>query len=367
MARGKVVAVVGGQWGSEAKGLVVAHAADKFDVHIRTGGPNAGHTIWHKGAEKFYVGRSIPCGWINPEAALVIGPGAVMDLDVLDEELHMIQDDGYLVAGRLYVDANAGVITPAQHAYEGGIKGYAHEAIGSTGEGVGITRIARINRESILPYRDESGMIQAYQFKRAKDYAEWFAERGIVLTDTATFVNRLLDNGSNILLEGTQGSGLSMIHGEWPYCTSADTNAGQLAVDAGISPSLVDETVVVCRTFPIRVAGNSGPMGEEISFEDLGVPEETTTVTKKVRRIAKWSDEVVARAVMLNRPAALVITFMNYLFPDDPVTDWDTLTGEQKDWLWGVMQRTGGEIVGVSSDPINLVTSSRSGSRWYLR
>lgn len=348
---GKVVALVGAQLGSEAKGLVVPHIADQFGVHIRTGGPNAGHTIYHQG-EKF-VGRSIPCGWVNPNASLVIGPGAVIDINVFAEEIAMIEAAGYRIRQRLWVDKNAGIITSAQHKGEGGVQGYAHKAIGSTGEGVGLARIARINRQSILDPHNP-----LFQFVRAEESDELLSVvTKFAVIDTVPWVNSLIDSGSNVLLEGTQGSGLSLIHGPWPYCTSADTNAGQFAVDAGISPSLITETILVARTFPIRVAGNSGPLPKETTFAAIGQPEETTTVTKKVRRIAEWDSAVVRKAVMLNRPAKIVITFMNYLYPDlPPAEDWAAVEdGIEGEFVRQVERETAGEVVAVSYDPINLV------------
>ena len=254
MARGKVVGLVGSQFGSEAKGLVAYNLATQFQIHIRTGGPNAGHTFYHRG-EKF-VARSLPCGWVNPEAYCVIGPGAVVDLEVLKEELAHIQALGYYISSRIYIDRKAGIITRTQLSSEGGVAGYAHKNIGSTGEGVGLIRMGRINRQSLVQGDDR------FAFISAADCREELDEIGLAynLCDTAEWVNDRIDGGNNVLLEGTQGSGLSLVHGPWPYCTSADTNVGQMAVDAGISPSLVDETILVTRTHPIRVYGNSGPL-----------------------------------------------------------------------------------------------------------
>jgi adenylosuccinate synthase len=120
------------------------------------------------------------------------------------------------------------------------------------------------------------------------------------------------EEDSAVLLEGTQGSGLSLTHGIWPWCTSTDTNAAQLCADAGVAPQTVAEVVLVCRTFPIRVAGASGPLANETTWADIGRPEERTTVTKKVRRVGMWDTAMVQRAAMLNRPDWLALTFVDY-------------------------------------------------------
>ena len=323
-----VVALVGAQWGSEAKGLIAADIADEFDVHIRTGAPNAGHTFYHEGLK--WVARSVPCGWVNPEAHLVIGPGALIDAELLMQEVGAIEAEGFDIRGRLWIDLNAGLIDPVRHhGFEGGVHGAAHELIGSTGEGVGPARMAKIARST---FPRDLAWTKYERVQDRPDLFEWIARTQII--DTSRRTNKVIDSGARVLLEGTQGCGLSLVHGDWPFTTSTDTNAGQLAVDAGISPSFITRSILVARTFPIRVYGNSGPMGEEITWEELGVPEETTTVTRKVRRVAMWSDGRIRKAIELNRPAELAITFLNYLYPETAgITEWDKLTSEAQEWI----------------------------------
>lgn len=301
-----VVALVGAQYGSEGKGTIAYHVANEYDVHVRTGGPNAGHTFLHHG-EKFVM-RSVPCGFVNPDATLIIGPGALIDKDLLFKEVEELSIKGYNIPDRLYVDLHATLIHPVwHHQFEGGVDGEAHKRIGSTGEGVGPARMAKIARGTF----DEEWS----QHEAVIDYAKEFRDRGIKICDTAELVNRLIDSRSSVLLEGTQGSGLSLVHGPYPFVTSTDTNAGQLAVDAGISPSYIDRTILVARTYPIRVAGNSGPLRGETTWEELGFAAERTTVTKKVRRVGMWDDALFNRAVMLNRPCEVALTFADYVWP----------------------------------------------------
>ena len=85
MSRGKMCALVGGQYGSEGKGAIARHVADRYSVHVRVGSPNAGHTIYWRSAK--HVMQSIPCGWINPEARIVIGRGALLNMRLLMNEL----------------------------------------------------------------------------------------------------------------------------------------------------------------------------------------------------------------------------------------------------------------------------------------
>src|SRR6266481_5326852 len=64
--------VVGGQYGSEGKGKVVALTALGLDAPyvVRCGGPNSGHTVWIRGEE--IVLRQVPSGILNPRAVLLL-------------------------------------------------------------------------------------------------------------------------------------------------------------------------------------------------------------------------------------------------------------------------------------------------------
>lgn len=306
MARGKLTVLVGGQYGSEGKGAVVARIADEYQVHVRVGSPNAGHTIYWYGEK--HVMQSIPCGWINPHARIVIGRGALLNMKQFMKELvHVLQYYPNFL-DRLYIDAEAGILDERFHEEEGGTEGEMHRRIGSTGEGVGPARIARLQRDPS-------------KFRQFKDVAEEYGLEHRVTYNTPLFIANLQDAGMNILIEGTQGSALSLLHSYWPYCTSVDTNAAGIISEVGIAPSRVTDVLMAVRTYPIRVAGNSGPMKNETSWKVIsakcGKPiSEKTTVTKKVRRVAKWDDELFKQSYLLNEPTEIALTFADYVDPD---------------------------------------------------
>lgn len=278
-----VTAVVGAAYGSEGKGAFIAKIAHKFGAAVRTGGPNAGHSLWHEG--KVWKMRSVPVPFINPNCQLILGAGAVIDPEVLFRELEE--------TGRsIFIDHQAVVILPADREEE------EHSALtkmGSTLEGVGAARIKKIRRDVDAPS------------PLAKDH--------FATVDTVRLLKHLIAKGDEVILEGTQGSGLSLHHGQWPYVTSNDTNVSQLLADAGIPPTKLKHTILVARTYPIRVGGPSGPMEDEKTWEEMGVTPERTTVTNKIRRISGWDSRVYQRALDLNDPCGVVLTFMDYVDP----------------------------------------------------
>lgn len=302
---GKMLAVLGAQYGSEGKGVIVNAIADEYDVHVRVGSPNAGHTFFWKG--RSHVMQSIPVGWTNPNARVVIGRGALINVEVMLRELAHIEQYYPDFRHRFFIDAGAGVLDERFHRMEGGVEGEMHRRIGSTGEGVGPARVARINRNPA-------------DFYHFGDVAEQYGLEGCTVPSTSDLISTWNDCGADVLLEGTQGSALSLLHSCWPYCTSIDTNAAAILSEVGLAPSRLNQVLLVARTYPIRVAGNSGPMKNEIDWgvisRRMGRPmEEKTTVTKKVRRIAEWDDDLIHSAIRLNAPTSFAITFLDYLDP----------------------------------------------------
>ena len=303
--RGRLCVMVGGQYGSEGKGAIARHLADRYDVHVRVGSPNAGHTIYWNGAK--HVMQSIPCGWINPEAKIVIGRGALINMRLLMNELVHVLRYYPDFLDRLYIDSCAGILDERFHEQEGGVDGEMHRRIGSTGEGVGPARIARLERD---PER----------FRLFRDVAEDYGLSACCVDDTPGMIAGWQDRGDDVLIEGTQGSGLSLLHSHWPYCTTIDTNAAGILSEVGVAPSRCTDVLMVVRTFPIRVAGNSGPMRGETTWEAIservGHPvSERTTVTHKVRRVAEWDDELFAESWKLNEPTEVALTFCDYVDP----------------------------------------------------
>ena len=169
--------------------------------------------------------------------------------------------------------------------------------------------------------------------------------------------------GTRILLEGTQGTSLSMHHGAYPWVTSRDTTVAGCLADAGIAATRVRRVIMVCRTYPIRVGGTSGPMEMAISYETLsersGIPVEElkgieiTTTTGKQRRLAEFDWEQLRRSVVLNGPTDIALTFADYLnVANRKAFRFEQLTMETLRFIE--------EVERVSGVPVNLVSTKFS-------
>jgi len=296
--------LVGGQYGSEGKGNIAFYLAPEYDVLVRVGGPNAGHTVYAKDGP--YVHHQLPSGTRNGSAKLLIGPGAVINPGSLLSEA---QDCG-VTPERLVIDPRAMVIEPRDREAEADLV----KRIGSTGQGVGSATSRRI-------------MDRGAPIRLAKDVGDLKP----FLKETQLALESAYAQRRRIFLEGTQGTGLSLFHGEYPYVTSRDTTVAGTLSEAGISPGRVNRIIMACRPYPIRVQsppeGTSGIMEHEISWEIVsersGIPldrlkaTEKTSTTKKDRRVAEFDWDLLQRAAALNAPTDLALTFADYISADN--------------------------------------------------
>ena len=205
--------VVGGQFGSEGKGKVTSYLAlrDNVDIVVRCGGPNSGHTVDINGQR--YELRSLPAGFVNQGTRLLLAAGCLINPEILLTEIKSTGID----PRRVGIDRHAGIISPSESEEEGRL--HLRDRLGSTLSGTGV---AVANRALRSPH-----------FKLAKDVPELQE----YLTDVSTEVNTTLDNRGKIIIEGTQGFGLSVYHApHYPYATSRDTTASGFLSEVGVSP-----------------------------------------------------------------------------------------------------------------------------------
>jgi len=319
------IIVVGGQYGSEGKGKVVALTAGRCSEPwvVRCGGPNSGHTVWI--GEKRTVLRQVPSAAGHPNALLLLSAGCVIDESILHDEANELG----LSRDQIVVDPRAALVTDEDKEAESGIVG----SIGSTGSGTGAALIRRMGRGRGVRLAGNAESIRA-RFR---------------VESVAPLLHAHLDRGGDVIIEGTQGFGLSLLHGpDYPYVTSRDTTASGFASEVGLSPRQVDEIILVVRTYPIRVGGRSGPLHEELTWEDVraasGAPEaipEFTSVTQKLRRVGRFDLEAVKLACQYNRPTGLAVMGIDRLaYANYQAKTIDKLTPEAVAFIHTVQKAT---------------------------
>ncbi|ASJ07351.1 adenylosuccinate synthetase [Thermococcus pacificus] len=322
--------VVGGQWGDEGKGSVIAYLAlkDKPDVIARGGvGTNAGHSVFIDGRK--YAVRQLPTGFMQTKARLLVGAGVLVDPEVFFHELEHLQE--FKVAERVGIDYRCAIIEE-KHKQLDRTNGHLHEKIGTTGSGCGPANADRVMRRA----------------KLAKDIPELEP----YLTDVAAEVNDALDEGKLVLVEGTQGFGLSLYYGTYPYVTSKDTTASAIASDVGIGPTRVDDVIVVFKSFPTRVG--AGPFPTEMSEEEaerMGLIE-YGTVTGRRRRVGWFDFEFARYSARINGATMLALTMLDkYDKGAFGVTDYDKLPKKAKEFVEEIEERTGVPVALIKTGP----------------
>lgn len=207
-------------------------------------------------------------------------------------------------ADRLTIDPAALIIEDDDVVREASLK----SLIGSTGTGVGSALARRIASRGI-----------AGAVRLAKDVPELAP----YVRDSAELLESCCSRGESILIEGTQGTGLSLFHGSFPHVTSRDTTVNALLSEVGIAPQRLRRVIVVFRAYPIRVGGLSGPMVQELTWETIaeraGLHKsglsavEVGSVSGNVRRVAEFSWTQLRRSVLLNGATDIALTFLDYL------------------------------------------------------
>ncbi len=109
-------------------------------------------------------------------------------------------------------------------------------------------------------------------------------------------LGQILRSNQRVLFEGAQAAMLDVDHGTYPYVTSSNTVAGQIAAGAGVGPRSAGYVLGIMKAYATRVG--EGPFPTELHDEigrrlgERGV--EFGTVTGRPRRCG-WFDAVLAR------------------------------------------------------------------------
>jgi adenylosuccinate synthase len=330
--------LVGGQYGSEGKGNVCAHLAKDYEVLVRVGGPNAGHKVAYP--EYKYV--QLPSGTqSNPNARILIGAGATIRPNQILKE---IQDCG-LTDQRIVIDEQAMIIEQSDIDLESQTLGI----IGSTKQGVGAATARKIIGRDGQPHLGA-------KVRLAKHHPALKPYIGSVSRE----LEDAYASGSRVMLEGTQGTSLSIHHGSYPHVTSRETTASGCLADAGIAPGRVRRVVMVTRTYPIRVGGTSGPMALPIDAEVVanrsGLPlddiekTEVGTISGTKRRMAEFDWEQLRRSAVLNGATDIALTFADYITAENRnARRFDQLSNETKEFV--------AEVERVANAPVSLIAT----------
>lgn len=318
---------VGGFYGDEGKGKIIAYLArrDNPSIAVRGGvGPNAGHTFVFEG--KTYKVRMLPSAALNPTTRLLIGAGVLVNPQVLLAEIAT-----FAANDRTFVDGQCGIIEQSHIERDKG-EDHLRSTVGTTGTGTGPANADRAMRVLRL----------------ARD----ISELSLYIEDVSNSVNYALDSKENVIVEGTQGTYLSLFHGGYPYVTSKDVTASGICSDVGIGPKRVDDVLVVFKAYVTRVGG--GPLPNELSEDEARKREwiEYGSVTGRQRRAAPFDMELAKKAVRINTGTQLAVTKLDILYPDCAgISQYEKMPAAAKKFIEEMEGETGLKVTLIGTGP----------------
>jgi adenylosuccinate synthase len=331
------IVIVGAQWGDEGKGKATDLLGDSVDFVVRyQGGNNAGHTVVI--GEASYALHLLPSGVLSAHAVPVIGNGVVIDPAVLIGEIDGIQARG-VSCDRLLISASAHLIMPHHVALDKVTERYLGNArIGTTGRGIGPTYGDKVARVGIrvqdlfdpailrakldLVLREKNQVLTKVYNRRgidpgavADEYIGYGERLGRYVADTGLVLNKALDDGKVVLLEGAQATLLDVDHGTYPFVTSSSPTAGGACVGSGVGPTRITRILGILKAYTTRVG--SGPFPTELTDAQgewlRKAGGEYGVTTGRARRTG-WFDAVIARyATRVNGVTDYFITKLDVL------------------------------------------------------
>ncbi|MFM1758507.1 MAG: hypothetical protein RL193_1084 [Actinomycetota bacterium] len=335
--------LLGAQWGDEGKGKATDLLGDRVDYVVRyQGGNNAGHTVVI--GDQKYALHLLPSGILSSNCVPVIGNGVVIDPAVLLEEIKGLNERG-IDTSKLTISLNAHLITPYHRTIDKVTERFLGKAkIGTTGRGIGPAYADKINRigirvqdlfdPSILRQKLEAALRDKNQvlvkvFNRNNinvddvlaEYLNYAEILRPYVADTALLLNKALEAGKTVLLEGSQGTLLDVDHGTYPYVTSSNPTSGGACTGSGIGPTKIDRVIGILKAYTTRVG--SGPFPTELFDEDgealRRIGGEVGVTTGRNRRCG-WFDAPIARYA--TRVNGLTDFFLTKL---DVLTGWEKI------------------------------------------
>lgn len=246
---GKVIVIVGGQFGDEGKGKFIDFLAKDASVIARyNGGNNAGHTVVI--GDQTYKFHLLPSGIVHKDKLNLMGNGMVIDPNVLVQEIEKLENKGYTITeNNLVLSQNAHIIQE-KHIEEDKEKG---KKIGTTSRGIGPCYTDKIRR---------TGMKVFDYIKQDNKLSNKIKP---LVNDVSIIINKNIEQEKNILIEAAQGALLDIDHGTYPFVTSSNPIAGGACTGLGFGPTKINHVLGVMKAYITRVG--HGPMATELGTE----------------------------------------------------------------------------------------------------
>ncbi len=330
--------IVGLNWGDEGKGRMVDYLAQNADFVARyQGGNNAGHTVVNQfGTFKLHL---IPSGIFNPGVINILGPGMVIDIQSLSEEIAELEKSG-INTDSIRISDRATVTFPF-HRLEDNLEEdrLGGEAFGSTRRGIAYAYSERYLKKSIqlgeLLYPDHlkkrmKGIVEwknlliknvykSSELIELDSVLDWLSEYGEkikhLICDTTSLLEKASSENKKILFEAQLGSLRDIYFGIYPFTTSSCTLASYAPVGGGLFNKKIENVIGVMKAYSTCVG--SGPFTTEMQESEAKDLRETAfeygASTGRPRRIGHFDAVATRYGAMIQGTNEIAITKVDSL------------------------------------------------------
>ena len=341
-----LTAIAGINWGDEGKGRMVDLLSADYNIVCRyQGGNNAGHTVVNERGR--FILNLLPSGILREGVTNVMGPGMVIDIEHLKNELAHLAGQG-VVPGRdeLLISDRATICMPYHRLLDGLEEDrLADKKFGSTRRGIAPVYADKYMKKAMRMgdllhtqglkerLRDivewKNITLRGYGAEAdADEMYDWLTVNGEPLlehiTDTTARLHDAIDNkGADVMFEAQLGALRDIDFGIYPYTSSSTTLAAYAPIGAGIPAHRLDRVVGIMKAYSSCVG--EGPFTCEFFGEEAdrlrALGGEYGAATGRPRRVGGF-DVVASRyGVRVQGATEIALTKLDVLsgYGDIPV------------------------------------------------
>ncbi len=270
-----LTSICGINWGDEGKGRMVDLLSEKFDIVCRyQGGNNAGHTVINEKGK--FILNLLPSGILREDVVNIMGPGMVIDIKHLCNEMQRLRDGGIKITPANLKISDKAIITMPYNVLQDVME--EDRLTKATGKPYGSTRrgIAPVYADKYMKKAFRMGELLnlALLYKRMPDIVEWknmtikaygfepvtveqmkeyFETYGKPLaeyvTDVGLYLNAAHKEGKNIMFEAQLGALRDIDFGIVPYTSSSSTIAAYAPIGAGVPNLKLDNSIGIMKAY----------------------------------------------------------------------------------------------------------------------
>lgn len=268
-----LTSIVGTNWGDEGKGRMVDLLSENYEIVVRyQGGNNAGHTIINDKGK--FVMNLLPSGILRETTTNVLGPGMVIDLQHLCQEIEKLKESGIEVTPKHLKISDRATICMPYHVLMDCLEEdrLLDKKFGSTRRGISPVYADKYMKKTLrmgdLFHLDKihdrlSDLIEWKNLTVEKGYGhegvcvdemlQWLKTYGEVLLpyicDTSTYLSEMIDENKSILFEAQLGALRDIDYGIYPYTSASTTLAAYAPIGAGIPFAKLDESIGIMKAY----------------------------------------------------------------------------------------------------------------------